>query len=196
MDISFESNIREWTRYVGTSLKRQVPFATAKALTETARGDVKPAIERRMHVAFENPTPFTLRGVAYRSGNKRNLIATVFIKDVQAGYLQLEEIVGTRRPKAKAIVIAVGQRVNKYGNMPRGAVQKLLAKQDVFSGRIGNVAGIWKRTKRGPKLMARYVERAQYRPRFQFNRTAQAIAMRRFPNNFVRAFDQAIRTAR
>ncbi|MEX3008993.1 hypothetical protein [Hoeflea sp. TYP-13] len=197
MELSFESNIAEWTRYVDQKVRRQVPFATAKALTDTARRDCKPAAERLIRKRLDKPTPFTQRGVATRSASKRRLVATVFIKDIQAGYLRVQEKGGTTKPKGRAFLIPVRQRRNKYGNMPRGAVKAALAKPNTFSGKVRGVGGIWQRMKSGRlKLLIRYEDQTTYRPRLGFHREMAKVASRAFPARFARSLAHAVKTAR
>jgi len=196
VQISFESNLREWTAAMTAFERQQLPFATALALTDTARNDVKPDIERQIDRVFERPIEFTRRGVGYRPANKSTLVSTVFIKDVQAGYLEIEEYGGVRTPKRRALVIPAGQKVNSYGNLPRGTVKRLLARKDTFSGRVNGVGGIWKRTRKGVKLLIAWEERAEYRPRFGFHETAMRSASFNFARRFENAFNRALQTAR
>lgn len=196
MDISFESNIREWTASLTAFERNQLPFATAKALTDVAQYDVKPAIERRIETAFDKPVQFTKNGVAYRWATKTTLVSTVLIKDIQARYLALEETGGVRLPTKRALVMPVAQRVNGFGNLPRGTVQRLLARKDTFSGRINGKGGIWQRTKQGPKLLIAWEEKANYQPRFGFYDTARAAAELNFSRRFEAAFSQALASAR
>ncbi|WP_162243593.1 hypothetical protein [Rhizobium sp. Leaf386] len=182
--------------------RKQIPFALASALTETARWDVKPAIERQIEIAFENPVAFTKTGVAYRWASKSLLVSSVLIKDIQKRYLLIEETGGVRVPEKRAIVMPVGQKVNAFGNLPKGTVKRLLAQKDVFSGRVNGVGGIWKRTfnrktkERGLQLLIAWEDKATYKPRFGFYDTAKASAELHFPRRFEEAFDRAIATAR
>lgn len=202
MEISFESNIRQWAADMRDFERRQLPFATASALTDTARYDVKPAIERRIDLVFDKPVEFTRRGVAYRWATKNALTSTVLIKDIQRKYLLLEETGGTRIPEKRALVMPVAQTVNSYGNLPKGTVQRLLARPDVFSGRINAVGGIWQRTydkatkQRGLKLLIAWEDQAHYKPLFGFYETARASAELNFPRRFEDAFNRALATAK
>lgn len=175
-----------------------MPFAIAKALTDTAKLDAQPAVERRIELAFDRPTPFTKRGVGIAAARKgTDPVATVFIKDVQAKYLSLEETGGVRLPKRRALVLPAGQRVNQYGNLPRGVVQRLLGRPDVFSGQVKGVGGIWQRRKGGKvKLLIRFESEARYQPRFQFAKTVEEIARTSFPRRLDDALASALRTAR
>jgi len=197
MEISFANNLREWSASMADLQKQQLPFATALALTDTARYDVKPAIERRIEIAFDRPTPFTKRGVAYKPAYKNRPVASVFVKDVQAGYLELQETGGVRRPKGRALLVPAKQRVNQYGNLPRGSVQRLLARKDTFSGRVNGQGGIWQRTRKGGlRLLVSYEDQADYRPTFRFYETAIDAAVLNFPRRFEAAMARALSTAR
>jgi len=195
-DISFESNLREWTASMTAFQRDQLPFATAKALTDVARYDVKPAVERQIDRVFDAPVEFTRRGVAYRPAYKGTQVSTVLIKDIQAGYLEIEEYGGVRTPRKRALVIPAAQKVNSAGNLPRGTVQRLLARKDTFSGRVHGQGGIWQRTRKGLKLLIAWEDRATYRPRFGFYDTCRAAAQLHFPRRFEAAFGQALATAR
>lgn len=181
---------------------RQLPFATAKALTETARYDVKPAVERRIDEAFDKPVEFTRKGVGFRWATKDNLVSTVLIKPIQARYLKIEEEGGTRLPVKRAIVMPVGQKLNAFGNLPKGTVQRLLARPDVFSGTVNGIGGLWQRTydrttrKHGVKLLIAWEDKAEYKPRFGFYETARRAAEANFPRRWEVAFSQALASAR
>ncbi len=204
LEISFESNLREWTASMTAFERGQVPFATAKALTDVARLDVKPAIERQIDSAFDKPVEFTRRGVAYRPAYKGALSSRVLIKDMQNAYLMIEEYGGVRTPKKRALVIPSAQKLNSHGNLPKGTVKRLLARKDTFSGRVNGHGGIWQRirgdkklgTPRGLKLLIAWEDRATYRPLFSFYDTARMAAELHFPRRFEAAFSQALATAR
>ena len=196
MQLSMDSNIAAFRRKMLKEQKSQLPFATARALTWTGR-EVKEQTERRIERAFDRPTSFTKRGVAAFPASKSRMYSRVLIKDRQAEYLSLQETGGTRTPDGRALVVPVGARTNRYGNLPRGGVRRMLARSDTFSGRVRGVAGIWQRTRGGSvKLLVSYEPRAEYRPRFEFAERARREARRRFPDNFERSFKQAMDTAR
>lgn len=196
VQFSVRSNVKAFERGLNDFARRQVPFATAQALSRTAE-DVHKNTVRSLSRRFDRPTPFTLRGPTVRRARKTRLVASVFFKDIQAGYLELEETGGVRRPKGRALLIPIGTRLNKYGNMPRTAVRRLLARPDTFSGTIRGIGGIWQRKKDGRlKLLVAYEPKASYRPRLHFARDAEKTTRAQFPVHFAREFDKALRTAR
>ncbi|GAB5376485.1 MAG: hypothetical protein AcusKO_29470 [Acuticoccus sp.] len=178
-----------------------MPFATSLALTETAR-DIETNVNKRIGRVFDRPTPFTKRAVFVQRASKAKLVATVGIKDKQAEYLELQEEGGTRLPKGRALVMPVQARVNQYGNIPRKAVARAVARPDTFAGKVKGVGGIWQRAKAGRKrqrsikLLYAFEAAAQYRPRFGFMDTARKTAEARFPSQFWRALARAVSTAK
>ncbi len=195
VSISITSNAKA---FVG-SLKRhrkQLRFAQAVALTRTA-GKAKDDLVRSLDRVLDRPTPFTKRGVGTISATKQRLVATVFFKRIQAEYLKLQETGGTRRPKGRAIVVPVGSKVNRYGNMPKQAVRRALSRPDTFSATINGVGGIWKRSKRGKlKLLFVYTTQAAYRPRLKFRKTIRFSVGKHYRREYQKAHDAALRTAR
>lgn len=188
MRVEVDTNAAEVIKWLDALEKHDIPFATALGLTNIAKA-VKDDIPDLLERAFDRPTPFTKRGVAIRAATKRRREARVFMKNKQAEYLRLQAKGGTRRPKRRALVVPSSTRRNKYGNIPRGQVKRLLARSDTFSGEVRGTAGIWQRMKSGRlKLLIAYATAAQYRKRFDFGREVHKLAERHAERSFARAF--------
>lgn len=177
---------------------KQMPFATANALTEVAKA-VQGEITSAMPAIFDRPTPFTRSGFAIKPAHKGDLVAEVFARDIQGRYLRLEETGGEREPAKTALVIPVDIGRNQYGNIPRGALQRLKGrgKAAVFVGTVKGIGGFWQR---GPfhsiRLLAAFEPRAQYRPRFGYHARTAAIVGRTFGPALGRRLAEALATAR
>ncbi len=200
MHLDFRHNVREVERSLSDAARRQLPFAAALAVNEVL-GKIKRNTEKRLRRVLDRPTAFTMRAFAIRRASKRKLQGAIFAKDIQAEYLQWAETGGTRRPKGKAILVPVGQRLNKFGNMPRGSVQRNLAKPNVFSGRPkgGRAAGIYRRGagKAGRsklRLLVSYETRALYRKRLGFMDGGQKTSLALMPQAFFSALTKAMKT--
>lgn len=143
---------------LGDLSARQVPFASALALTTLAQG-VQDAETVEELKTFDSPTPFTQRAFAKTPATKRNLVATVFIKDVQAQYLAPYVLGGPRFLGTKKGMLAPrGVGLNKYGNLTKGKLASLKAKPNVFIGPVTfkngtTINGVWQRgaTPRGKR---------------------------------------------
>lgn len=200
--MKFSINVKKnsFRESLNKKAKKQIPFAAASALNSTAF-KIRRDEQRAMDKHLDRPTPFTKRGVRVRKATKRNLIAYVYIAEIQAGYLKYAVHGGRRKPNKRAIPLPVGQRVNKYGNMPKSAIKRLMANDKVFSGRpVGRSPGIYKRmgTKKKPRLrmMVSYQPRATYQERYPFYDVAERRTRRTFRLEYKRAFTRAMRTAR
>ena len=77
------------------SVRKQIPFATAQALTSVARKIE--AAENAFKRHLENPTPFTVNSVKSFGARKGNLRAKVFVMDTAASYLEPFEFGGQHK---------------------------------------------------------------------------------------------------
>lgn len=196
--------------------ERQIAFGLAQGLTETAK-DAKRDVDLSMPGRLDRPTPFTRRGVAITPARRDKPVAWVFVKDIQASYLRLQETGGVRTPQpGSPINIPVEQRTNVYGNIPRGALRRLKGRTDIVVGGTKGARhlppGIYQRTgqsrhtpsgrrrknprPKGLKLLVLFEPRAVYRPRLGFRQTVIASARRNAPRNILRAVQRAFATAR
>ncbi len=227
-DISID--VETVTRMLDDLEKKQVPFATAKALTATAQ-HVKQELEQEMKRVFDRPTPYTLKALFLKAARKKDLIATVGLKDwaykgtAATKYLMPQIEGGARGPKRSEallrgrgilgnnqyIVPGKGTRLNKYGNMTRGQIQKALSnlkaqrdsyqnttnkkKVAYFAGKINGTPGIWERRGRRVKPLFIFVKQPRYTKRFQFYQVAERTAAEHFEDEFDKALTQALATA-
>ncbi len=144
--------------------KKQIPFALAKSLTDTAK-EVKKEIVKEMRNVFDRPTPYTLNSLyidpAVKKKNKFS--ATVKIKDsaqkgiapvkylgaeVEGGERNLKrsEIALQRRgflSKDRFVVPGRGVRLDRHGNISGSQMVQILSALGAFteSGFTMNRAG-------------------------------------------------------
>ena len=190
--------------------EKQIPFAVAMALTETAK-DADRALKAQLHQKFDRPVRFTERAFSVTYAKKRKPVAVIAIRPIQYEYLKYQIDGGTRLPKKKKHPIPKGVKLNKFGNMPKGKIQKLLAKPNTFEATIKGVSGIWERghyTKRGNwssagkrrstaiKLLVRYVPKADYDKRYPYYEIIHGVVANRFNRNFDQAWRKALATAK
>ena len=85
MQIAVNFEVVKATAWLSNLQKKQVPFATATALNETAK-DFSMAIIDKMKDVFSNPTPYTLRGVkVLKFAKKDRLQAHVGLRNDSPG---------------------------------------------------------------------------------------------------------------
>lgn len=198
--------------------QRQLPFAGAKGLTDTAR-QVQAAETRHISEAFDRPTPFTRRAVGYTPANKQNLTTTIFVRDAQAKYL-IPQAVGGRRDfkpfeekfalseSPKVALPARAAKLNAYGNISKAQILRIA--RDVNSS--GNAKRFFKGVPRGAKhpdgIYARvnnntriepvmvFATEAVYEKRFEFSEIARLTIDQRLVPNLKAAWEYALASAR
>ena len=227
--ITVTIDMKDAIKHLNAVARKQVPFAAALALTKTAQL-VKDAEVRTMQRVLDNPTPFTLKSLYVKTAKKSDLHASVFFKDyvpkgTAAGkYLQpvikgggrplkrSEKLIGRYKTGAgQHMAPGAGARLNKYGNITKGQIQKALsgihATTDVaqrsktdrgfFFGTVHGITGIWQRTAAGgvkPFLIR--IRQPHYRPIFDFYGVAQRVTKQVFNREFDKALTTALATAR
>ncbi|MEM8138016.1 hypothetical protein Q4R03_16905 [Morganella morganii] len=202
------------------TLRKQIPFATAQAMTAVVRkieGAQKVAMQRNL----DNPTPFTVKSVKSRGARKSDLKAKVFVMNTAAAYLEPFEIGGVHKLNGSALLNPKDIKLNKYGNLPRNKMPALKSKENTFIGDIGGVNGVWqrKKAKKGkkgrkrlqrspngtrrdkkkqpmPKLLIRFGDALPVEPVLGYQDRAMKMTQALLPQEINRAIAEAIRTAR
>ena len=215
MQINVSSNIQEVTRGLSAVQRKQIPFAASQALNDVAKKAAMRDLRDKANRTFQGgATRFTRSGFLYRRSNKKNLTAEVFIEPSRAKYMRFQIDGGTRLPERRKIMTpTTNTRLNKFGNIPRGTYSRLINdRKKYFSGIPNGLSGnsnlgIWERygrTKRFPggkriRMVAKYIDRAEYRALFPFEETTQGVVFARqggFANRFNKRLIAAIRSAK
>jgi hypothetical protein len=149
----------------------QLPFAIAKAVTDTAIL-AKKALESEMLYAFDRPTPYTLGSLYLSPATKVVPVAKVWLKDdagkgTPAAKFLLSEITGGARrfkrfenalaargllPAGMFVMPGSAAQLDAYGNMQRGQIVQLLSALGAAESRAGFLAN---RTKASAKRKGR-----------------------------------------
>ena len=217
MQISVKSDVDKAMKSLRRINKKQIPFASALGLTNTAKKVAK-FEQHMMAKQLDRPTPFTVKGVRWARANKAdfktgNLHSRVYIMPKQAEYLKFQIEGGTRTPRGTAIAVPTDNlKRNRYGNMlgGRNRIKRLLARKDTFQGKVGGVEGIWQRPKKGKqragtfgvkgqsglKLLVAYEQTAQYQKRFDFYGIAKRTVNRIIGRELGKAIQQALKSAK
>ena len=200
--ISVKMETERAEKYLRKAAKKQLPFATAVALTKTAKHLAE--VERRsLSKHLDRPTPFTKKAFAIKPARKQDfktgrIFSRLFIKDAQEKYLRFAIEGGTRRPKNRAIVVP-GQatRLNRYGNLSRNFIKNMLAKPNVFTTTINGTGAIVQRMRSGIlKTLVIFTSSASYEKRLPFFEIAKRVVPKRVVIEMNRALRSALRTAR
>ena len=207
--LSVHSDTKQLTAYLNRVQRKQIPFATAKALTQTAF-DVRTFLQRALPRFLDRPTKGITKSVQVEKATKYNVTARVGFAGLGFGRTQWKESPakimryhikgGTRFPNKTAIAVPVQQKTNKYGNLPRNKISKLLGdKSKYFSGTPKGMsnAGIYQRQKKKLKMLVAWEPKAKYQGgRFPFKTIVIRGVAKNYRKRFVKALQDALKTAR
>ncbi|MEI7167645.1 hypothetical protein WCU72_03185 [Pectobacterium parmentieri] len=200
-------------------IKKQIPFATAQALTSVAR-KIQAAQKTAITRTFDNPTPFTVNSVGSQGARKDNLTARVFVKEKASVYLEPFEFGGQHKINGAALLNPKNIKLNKYGNLGNRKMDSR-KKDNTFVGDVNGVGGLWQRKKakkvkknkkrqkrspngtrrprvkqRPPKLLIRFGDALPVRERLGYFDRANTMAAALMPGELSKAIAEAMRTAK
>lgn len=193
VDLIVKDNIAEMTKWLDNIQRKQIPYATSRALNDTAV-DAQKAIVDKIPSTFANRKKWWLKqqptGIKVKFSKKTDLTATVHTSAYFAG---IQERGGVKAPKSgRNLAIPTAQVPKKY-RTSHGAKQMLAEKKKVFA----TPKGVFRRkSKKKIEVLWTFSPRASIKPRFKFHATAEATARRNFARNFERWLKQAIATAK
>lgn len=150
-DINIRTNIKAFEKQLSAFAFKQIPFATAQALTALAN-TVAIAEQDNEKKVLDRPRPFTTGAIGVVKANKARMAATVFVKDITAAYLEPYQFGGTNVLNGRALLKPVGavKDLDQFGNLPRSFLKSLQGRADIFIGsiqtKVGPVSGVWQRS--------------------------------------------------
>jgi len=213
MRISVVAETKKLTKHLNRIQKKQIPFATSKALNAVAF-DARSFIQKSLPRKLDRPTKGIISSVQVQQSKKKNLVAIVGFaglgfrstkwKESPAEIMRRHIEGGTRSAKSKAIPVPIARNIklNKFGNLPRTKIKTLLGKPDkYFSGKPkGRDAGVYERiktkNKRGLKMLVNYEKTTQYQSgRFPLRKIVEAAVRSKYRKRFDTALRNALRTA-
>lgn len=224
LSLDVRTNLNEFTRSLDAFAQKQVPFASALALTNLAKL-VQRAETLALTQDLDRPTPFTQKAFSVIRATKASQTAVVFAKDIQARYLAPVELGSKQVVSKTALTLPVDIATNAYGNIPKGALQRLKGNPNVFVGKVmtknGEVGGVWQRVGGGSiatrktgairkghvmprsaddkgslKLLIRFTAPTTVKPILHYRSRAATLIKANFEREMSAALAQAMRTAR
>jgi hypothetical protein len=178
---------------------RQLPFATARALTLTAQ-DAQAAIRAGMPGRFTIRNAWSQRGIIVRPASKDVIPyrSAVMVGDIW-NYLFLQEPGGEKTPLSSAHLAIPEDIRSSPGQILRRSMRPkaLLARKDVFIKDLGGGnQAIYQRVGKGLKLLYILVPDAHIKPRLGLTETAMKIGNERWAINFAASLEAALISAR
>lgn len=206
------------------ALLKQLPFATSKALNDTAF-DARTSLSGATRQYFDRPTSFTQKGFGVERSSKRNLEVIVGTEAKRARYLRTQITGGPRSQKGferlfLSQITATAQiprdsqfvptslvKLNASGNVSLATLRRIKQGLSTTNARGGFFVGTPKGGDRPPGIYRRsrgqlfpyfiaIDQAAQYRPRFPMLDVVGKVYERRYGTYLRSALERAIATAR
>ena len=209
MEISLKADIKQLTKGLNRAAKKQIPFATSKALNLSGV-KVLAAMNAQVKTKFEGgATASTLRAFKVPRGlrgkrhniefsDKKDLSMTIKMPSWAEEYLQWQVFGGVKAESKKQAVPTHNKRLNKFGNIA-GRKSGLVKGNKEFIATIKGITGVWKRVGKGGrqvKLLIAFEDDVAYKPKFPFFKIGTFVFNSQFPKLFRKELANAIKTAK
>jgi len=205
MKIDIKTNIKEVTKDLSRTQKKQIPFATAMAINSTlgiGRGNTGKKLDKvlgqQMKAKLDKPRPQTTKAFYRQGATKSKLTGVLGFVDWAAKFMHFQ-IEGGQRSSGKSGKIGVpikgNANLNAFGNIPglknSGYVKG--KKQEILT--IGKTTGVWEKHKgKVEKLMVVFKNSVNYSPKFPFYKIANGYIDNNFSKNLIKELNKALRS--
>ena len=211
MQIDVRANVKQFKKNLKNTEKKQVPFATSRALNKTGQL-VLVGLSRAAQKTFKGgATGATMRALAPPKGlsgkrhnisfsTKKHLTTSIFIPPWAAKYLKYQIDGGIRQTVGKGTGVPyIHKKLDRFGNIS-GRKKGLIKGKKQFIATIKGIDGVWERYGKGGKgvrLLIAFEKNPNYKyPKFKYYSTAQKITKLHFPKKMKLELAHAIRTAK
>ena len=202
LSLNVGSNINQVAGWLTNVQRKQLPFATAGALTDTAFDVRKHVVEKTFPRDFDLKNKrFAGATLRVEKANKRKLRAAVYDR-LGREYLETQARGGVKRPIDGRNIAIPTHHIKRTASGKVGAAKRpraVLGKPNTFIRRTSSGGQILQkgRRKSAPlKTLYQLVPLARIPKRLRFYEDAAKVVQRRMVPNFKKSFERAMRTAR
>jgi len=197
MQISVKSNVNQVLRELKAVNKEKVPTAIRNALNDTAR-TARKDVQAAATSDLDRPTPWTVRGILFKTTDKTKLTSSVFIDPDRAKYLKWQIDGGIRTPEKRAIALpSKTVKTNVYGNLGRKKINNMMSNKKLYASKtVDGTPGIYRLYKnKPPVLQVQWLDFARYKKRFGFYKAARRSADKNITPNLKKQLRFALRAS-
>lgn len=205
--IEFKTNIDEQTHFLSSFKQKQVPYAVATALNNTAF-QAKKEWQEELPRVLDRPTKYTVSGWRVKKAKKsKELVVRVEAMEDQERYL-LVHVEGGRVVRNQLIPLK-GVPLTKHGGVRRKFIKNNKRSKKIFFGKVfgkdrekggsSGVTGVWQRNKNNkkrPKLLGAVSKKIHYKKRLGFQVFMHQRASEIFDSEMQKALLNAWATAK
>jgi hypothetical protein len=193
VEISLKGNIKEFTKHLTMLEKQQVPYATSRAINDTAVDGQESVQEAIPHI-FNNRKRWWLKqqptGIKVKFSNKQNLHAKIH---TSAYFAKLQSEGGIKTPKTARNLAIPTEAVPRKYRTSHGAKEMSADRANVFR----TPKGVFKRSgKKKITLLWSFSPSATIKRVFNFHEIIEKVVKRRFEQHFKKRLTQALSSAK
>ena len=199
MQITLTSDVAKFTKRL-TNIRRQIPFATSKAINATA-WDVRTQITQSTYPKSfpDSPsrTSFPAAAFKVKNSNKHHLQASVYDR-FETDYLKLHVTGGIKRPKSgrKLAIPTRNVKRTKKGRATASTSPQRLLSDKGFIAKSRGASAIVTPVRKKLRYFYFLHDKARIERRFPFYKDGNRVAGSVYQGHFRRELREAFRTAR
>lgn len=199
--LRFRTNFRELEEWLGQLATKQVPFATAKALTRTAQ-DARDAVRDELPKRFQIRSGWVAGGIRIVPASKSDWPRAVAWVGSRDPFMELQETGGVKRPAKGARNLAIPTSATTSKRTSGGRIPAARKPRALLEKRGVYVSGKAIRRRKGRRSSSSsetlYLLRpaATLKARFGFQDTVEKTVARVYAPRFREAFEAAITAPR
>ena len=215
MQISFESNFNEYSKYLRDFQKKHLPSIYRNTLNGIAF-ECQRALKADLPRQVKSPTPYTLSGIQVEKTDKRKLeskvgyVSKTFGKSkagagiLPAEYMSRLSTGGVRIPQKKVIAVPVlkNYKPNKFGNIKRNDISKFLSDDNKYfvgpprGAKKPGGYGIFKRMGRGGRkniaMLITFNDDTDYKKSYNFGQPIRHTVRKKMKREFAKHFKEVL----
>lgn len=207
MEIKIETNLAELPVWINEHVIKQATFATSVALYNTA-AEIRDTLKNSLPENFTIRNDWVGKGIRVRPGTSKGIMRTsraISGMQVEVGtvdaFMAMQELGGVKDPKKKAKRLAIPNRkpITELADRKKWP-KAVLGKPGYFfwTRNDGRSFVFYRPTKKRYPIELKYsfAESVKIPPRWNLREVANNIVKRKYNDNFKRAFEMAMATAK
>ena len=196
-EISVSFDVVDFKRGLEAAYKKQIPFATARALTTTAK-DAQLTLKQELPSIFTLRNKHLQRGIRIDPATKTKLEAAVGSVDSEVVDHVFGGVRTERRIPQQAIQPVITKKVPK-SKRPRPLIAKGGRRQPFFiRSKTGTALLVRKERGKDAGLETLYAfdKRVRIEKRFAFEEIVGGVVAKKWENNMIESLDKALKSAK
>jgi len=193
--LSIKSDMKSAQRWLNDVQRRQIPYATSRAINDTLKTCRKAVINGIIRRQESKKAWWNNKrsGINIEWSNKHNLTGSV---GTRIYWAHLAEHGGIKIPHKGNRNLAIPQPIVPKSRRKSGGVRIMAAQKKTFFNKNGLYRKKGSKKNRSIELLFRFVSRANIKPWMRLRDTAQNAALKSFRKHFDFWLRKALKTAR